>query len=343
MNSISLTMPDEFQAVVVWLERQIVGSELRQLVGELKCLSAGDGLHVGLSEIIGNKREQVLDEGLASLTPSEIRGLLRQPTLLFELQEMVVFNGGVYWQEVANRHPDFTSDSANSREQAILSGLPRFETGSRTEAVETVLPERTDSIRLKDQIKPVVDSGRLRSRSGLRWVALLATISAMLVFGIILPSRFRNPVRQVDQVVIDNPQKSWGWNRTERFSNITSSDKYLSEVALGAEEWFQEAPHDSQSADKRLSEMLDGCKKLIASTGESPLNPDDREWLVEKCTKWLKNFESDLARLQSTPEEWASQFGPADGSVADSVNGRVRGLIGKIRERAELSRSSSAS
>ena len=339
MNAISLTMPDDFQELIVWLERQIVGSELRQLVGELTSLSATDEPHAALSEIIGTKRDQVLNEGLASLTPSEIRRLLRQPTLLFDLQETVVFEGGKYWQDVANRHPALTSDAALSREHTILSGLPRFESDVRPGVAEVSLPERTDNSPSKDLIKPVVDSGRLQSRNGLRWAVLLTTVSAMLLLGFVLPSRFFNPTNRVD-VVIDNQPKPWGWNRTQRFEKITSSDQYLSEVALGAKEWFQEAPHDSQSAEKRLTEMLAGCKKLIASAGQSPLSPGDRDWLIEKCTKWEKNFEADLARLQSAPEEWLSLFGPSDGSVADSVNGRVTGLIKKIQEQAaESSRS----
>jgi hypothetical protein len=103
-----LTMPSGPGHLSRWLECQLVGPCLGELVAELSGLAdEADGAPPALAEVLGPYRGDVLERGLAVLPANMTRHLLGRPALLLDLQELVLCEGGAYWDQV-NREPIVT-------------------------------------------------------------------------------------------------------------------------------------------------------------------------------------------------------------------------------------------
>jgi hypothetical protein len=101
MTSRILSMPEDLTQLPGWLEEQIMGTELASLIDELQALhGATQERAVSLTELLGPQREAVLERGLGTLARLQLRQLLRQPSLLLDLQEEVLQEGGAYWDSV---------------------------------------------------------------------------------------------------------------------------------------------------------------------------------------------------------------------------------------------------
>lgn len=96
-----LEIPDDPQTWPPWLERQLVGFELAELVEQLSLVlgeaSTGSTPEPPLDEICGPQWTAVLESGLGALTAEQIRLLLKHPQRLLELQERVLLEGQRYW------------------------------------------------------------------------------------------------------------------------------------------------------------------------------------------------------------------------------------------------------
>jgi hypothetical protein len=83
-----------------WLERQLVGPDLLDLVRELTVLhgnAAGPDAGAVFQE---QHRSEILQRGLAALSEEQLQRLFRNPALLLQLQEWVLVDGGPYWDGV---------------------------------------------------------------------------------------------------------------------------------------------------------------------------------------------------------------------------------------------------
>ncbi len=84
-------------AVRPWLERQLTGPDLLDVVRELTALhGAGDGR----PSFLEARRAAILEQGLTGLSDEEIETLFRNPSSLPRLQELVLQDGGPYWDGV---------------------------------------------------------------------------------------------------------------------------------------------------------------------------------------------------------------------------------------------------
>jgi hypothetical protein len=81
-----------------WLERHLVGPDLLDVVRELVAVH-GDGAGVDATPLL-DRRSDILERGLGVLTEDEIQGLFRCPSLLLQVQEWVLLDGGPYWDGV---------------------------------------------------------------------------------------------------------------------------------------------------------------------------------------------------------------------------------------------------
>jgi hypothetical protein len=99
---------------------------------------------------------------------------------------------------------------------------------------------------------------------------------------------------------------------------------YLNRLADEGDEWFAKRPEDAASLAKRLNEMRQGCSTLILATHQ-PLKNEDRQWLVEKCRAWAKNFDQQLADLEQ---------GKDPALVRSEIDTTVNRLVKALRERA---------
>lgn len=98
MKLIVASIPDGHVARVRWLEQHLTGLQLRELVSELAAVHGAPKSITTLVDALAGFRDAVLTNGLAALPPERIQRLLCEPTLLFELQDLVLVEGGAYWQ-----------------------------------------------------------------------------------------------------------------------------------------------------------------------------------------------------------------------------------------------------
>src|SRR5262245_31285029 len=94
------TIPDDTDHLPGWLEAHIVGGRLRALAAELAAVHHAKPPADSIRDRLGELLPAVLSAGLSSLPPTELRHLLRQPHHLLELQEIILTEGGHYWDTV---------------------------------------------------------------------------------------------------------------------------------------------------------------------------------------------------------------------------------------------------
>lgn len=119
MRLLSLDIPDNHAELASWLERHLVGLELRDLVVELEAIRDGQTSVSTLDDLIGAQLTDVLKNGLGALSASQLRSLFANPTVLFELQERVLIDGGEYWESIP---------ISNEHQQAVNLGWERLQT-----------------------------------------------------------------------------------------------------------------------------------------------------------------------------------------------------------------------
>jgi hypothetical protein len=308
MKLLAFDVPEDPSRLPSWLESQLTGLDLGQLVAELSAIhsrEAPNGLR--LQNILGDRQERVLQNGLGELPQESLRQLLLHPRLLLELQELVLIGGGPYWQRV--KQP-----SNQMSEQLVrgLQGLERLWAGNRMHASESRV----------DQGQPRIRSIRERLAWSLRpWAVSLATAAAVLL-GVFVYHYAFPPTTSPATVVA---AASWGWSKPGALPEDVSANAFLNKLAEGAEEWFQRRPVDAANLAKRIQELRQGCSTLIFAE-KKPLKPEDRQWLVERCRKWAETLDAHVADLESgaKPEE-----------VLANADDTVRKFVATLREKAK--------
>src|ERR1044072_9038503 len=97
---LTLEIPDDPERVAEWLEGHLLGLDLHQLVTELQVMQSDTAPPAELKDVLGDKRQEMLQAGLRSLTTAQLAQLLNEPRLLIELQGLVLKEGGEYWKTV---------------------------------------------------------------------------------------------------------------------------------------------------------------------------------------------------------------------------------------------------
>lgn len=126
MRLLSLDIPDNHAELARWLESHLVGLELRDLIVELEAISETQKVHSTLTDLFGKNLSSVLESGLGVLSPIQLRALLANPTVLFELQERVLIDGGDHWESVP---------ISNVHQQAVNRGWERLQPPARVKPV----------------------------------------------------------------------------------------------------------------------------------------------------------------------------------------------------------------
>ncbi len=299
MKPIILQLPDSFPDRRAWLERQLVGLDLGDLVAEMVAIhqsrSTLPAPTPSLQQAISGQLPQLLNQGLSVLSEKQLGLLLKHPSLLLELQDAVLEQGGKYWDTV-HRTEEFGQRIIAERDALSkkLAGRPG-----------TVPPAKQNG----PAPQPLV-SGSSRPA---RWTPskLLAIAAALLVGVTLWMSRPTGP--------------TWGFDRSGILTANVSSGEYLNSLSTAAGDWFNKRPEEPQAVAARLREFIHGCDTLIEAP-HSQLSQDDRAWLVERCRTWKSKIEAQLAALESqrsTPIE-----------VRDATDETVRSMQNVLHQRA---------
>jgi hypothetical protein len=90
------SMPEDPEALSRWLDEQLVGPHLHDLVAELQAVHR-PGPAPQLRAVLGGHWNAFLERGFAALPPQVVSELLRNPSLLPELAERVFEEGDHHW------------------------------------------------------------------------------------------------------------------------------------------------------------------------------------------------------------------------------------------------------
>ncbi len=299
MKPIILQLPDSFPDRRAWLERQLVGLELGDLVAELVAIHQSRSLNPipspSLDQAFADQLPQLLNQGLSVLSEKQLGLLLKHPGLLMELQDAVLEQGGRYWETVP-RSEEF--------EQRIVA---------ERAALSKKLVERPGTAPTANQGGPAPRPLASGSSSPARWKpSTLLAIAAALLIGVTLwMSRPSGP--------------TWGFDRSGILTTNVSAGEYLNSLATAAGDWFNKRPEEPPAVATRLREFIHGCETLIDAP-HSQLSPEDRAWLVERCRTWKSTLETQLTALEAQSRTAAETLESADETI--------RKLQNALRQRA---------
>lgn len=281
-----LQIPDQVADWPDWLERELVGFHLYDLVRELEITSRKESKSNSLDETLGESRQEVLQRGLKILTSSQLRGLLRTPQHLIELQELVFVEGGNYWHRIprSDSHKKMASDQ-------WASLAPKFSASQQSAAPTTVAPPIVAASQRAlplnsfsdqaDDLSRAATSSRSSGRRTLLFVALAAIAACVLL--VITPS-FRTT----------NSKRFFARDSIQQSDLIDQA--YLRMIAETIREDWDSHPEDSDRIRMQLIAFRDSCDVLLKDNLHQ-LRPEVAAELKTRCKKWRTKFDDALNQL----------------------------------------------
>jgi hypothetical protein len=293
-------IPDDLEVLPRWLEERIVGGELRELVAELAAVHGTSPPRDSVRGRLATLLPMILANGITALPEvareKVVQHLLRQPYHLLELQEVVLLEGGAYWDAIPLPKPLKQGVSrGKERIAGKLFGRATEQPSARIGVVEPV--RHTDR-----------KGGWYRSTG-----AAIAATAALVCIGTLAVTHLLAPPATTVAA-----GTNWGWAKPGGIPAETDRAKYYAALADRGNEWFDERPADAVSLARRLLEFRQGCAVLqLAPHG--PLTPQAREDLKAKCRNWAAKFDGYLARVEAG-EDPAAVRAEADATVRKLVD-----------------------
>lgn len=283
-----LQIPDAIADWPAWLERELVGIHLHELVQELEILSRGEPKTSTLEETLNGAKQAVLEQGLVALGDSQLRTLLRNPRQLTDLQELVFVAGGEYWQTVSRS--DSLQRMATEQWQNLASEISDARKQNRQTIepppVAARTPPRSQAVRPSKELE-VQDHSETRSTFfGRRTVVLIAiaALAACLLFAWI-------------PFVRPSQDGRFFANASIQESDLTGKD-YLKLMADTIRADWKLQPSGPNAARDQLVAFRDSCDILLGSDVPQ-LRPEVETELKARCRKWQTKFDDALNQLAS--------------------------------------------
>lgn len=260
----SLDIPERNDELASWLERELLDVHLLELVAGLEAFRSAPAEAPAIEDLLGDECEAVLTSGLSALTTAQLQALLRHPRRLLDLQELVLEQGGDYWQRLPT--PPQTQSLVDTAWAQIQSHLTTPSTGASL--ARTVRPQRRQML------------------------SRILAVAALICVGVWGWWKFQAPPAA---------PPGWGWDRPGALTMNLSPPEYLNHLAAGAQDWFNKRPDTADALRTRLEQFRHGCDTLIAAD-HPQLAARDRDWLRERCTAWRGRIDEHLAALAATSE-----------------------------------------
>jgi hypothetical protein len=257
-----LEIPESHASLASWIENQLVGDSFGDMITEIVAIH-GDTSAVQLDHFLLDCQEQVLEHGLVVMPHERLKGLLGNARMLAELQELVIRDGGQYWQEIIDK-------CWSTKEHNY--GKPDFDCLTRNNpSYLTDLASRKPATHLQRRVFQVV------------------SIAAVFLMLITAGKYLLESSPELD---------SWGWNSLELAAINGDSTTYLETLGDSANEWFAVRPNTKQELATRIIEFRLGCNKLILAEHRQ-LSKSQQTQLRLKCQLWAKDIDNALVDLES--------------------------------------------
>src|SRR5262245_5116782 len=117
MTLLVANIPDDAPQLARWLERHLVGLELGRLVAELDAVHRPAPREQAVTDVLQGHLDGVYTAGLGSVPRPLLRHLLTHPALLSQMQELVLLNGGPYWDQIGQEDLAITPHVERGRER----------------------------------------------------------------------------------------------------------------------------------------------------------------------------------------------------------------------------------
>src|SRR5262249_48128860 len=151
----------------------IVGDRLPQLIDELEAVHGNAAAAASIDDVLAGSRDLLLEHGLSALGDEQRRRLLTQPALLADLQELVLLEGGAYWntavREAAKASAPLARSTAPGRVRPWRTTL-RWAALAASLLVCVSLGWAARWFTQPDSARPLTDTGAVPSAA---WVAAL--------------------------------------------------------------------------------------------------------------------------------------------------------------------------
>jgi hypothetical protein len=254
-------IPEEVTDLPRWLDGHLVGPDLGNLAAELSAIHDTSSAPPSLDAVLADQRRSVLSEGLQALPRERMRQLLIHPSLLLQLQELVLIEGGEYWERLLQATPPA---------EELTHALRQFkERLAREHTAPSPAPAGPAKLIYPWYRRP--------------WLVSLLTAAAVLLIALPLQHLFQRPAATPTA-------PGWGWAKAGALPSNVSAEAYLNALADRAKEWFNKRPDQPEEVDRRIAEFRQGCSALIFAE-HKPLSAGDRKWLVERCRVWATKLD----------------------------------------------------
>lgn len=300
-----LEIPDDFTSLRPWLEEQIQGCQLGQLVSEMAGVAGAPSTPASLESLLGARLPDVLQGGLAALDDHQLSQLLQQPLLLLDLQEQILLSENSYWSP--------------RLQPADVEALER---GWKLLASSTGFPTPNQTIPATSPVS-VTERATPRPSRWYRHPAFVSLASAAVVLVAVRGVDLLAPAPEPPAAVVAEAPP-WGWQKEDESEANLTSREYLHRLAERAEEWFNKRPESPSDLARRIGQFRQGCSKIMLSSHE-PLPVADRVWLHERCGLWAKKLDQHLIDVEQ---------GRDVATVRKEADETIRTLITALKNRS---------
>ena len=293
--SLLLEIPEDDLELKNWLGQILVSNQFSDYVGQLTYLNKvrleqGDS---AVEPISDDRLSEFSRLGLFDATAGECKRLLRNPSSMVQLNEAIFTEGADVWM---NELP-----KASDEDLDILKQVG-------DQWTENLQPTEANSIPVQPKVSPATSRAtetsrptahsRFPTRRG--WLAMAASV-LIAGFGVYW--------------LQSGSADDWGWMNAQAMPQDVSEKEYLESIGNSALEWFDLSQRNRLTVSKNLSTLSEGCSRLIQSD-HAPLQPENRDWLIEKCRAWQETIDQLVVQSNDPNVDLSSLKNQADDLVA---------------------------
>lgn len=285
----ALCLPDERVKWGAWLEQQLIGTELKKTIEQLIVLGGNNPAAISLEDWLGNDRSLVLQSGIQkNFSQARIESLVRNPTLLLDLQELVLLDGGEYWLRVSMSRPQ--QDNADFIIKNMVSQLAQRHPPTSVQAnilSDQDLVNKQASTSDKQIVRANATAVNKNRASWWIWAGIAATAAAIML-------------------IVFNPltlsQESKFFAAAELQSSVATPQLALQRMAQRVQTDWANGLQDPKALKQQLVSFRNSCDYLIDGPLVKSLDGLPAETISDvrqRCSNWKKKSSELIAAIDS--------------------------------------------